>query len=105
MIDLVTFQTGFDLGIADTITPKAGNLLGTQLGSLDYAPLFGVDLHYYLTTNFKIQMETFKAYLIGQMIQNQINVNDVEETLTTFTDVLSWDVGDVSEAQPRGLIE
>ena len=104
MIDIVSLTDGFDLGVADTITPKAGNLLGTQLGDLDYASTFGVDLAYYLTTNFKIQMETFKAYLVGQMIQNQINVNAVVETIDTFSETLTWDVGDASE-RTEGLIK
>ncbi len=105
MIDIVSSTDGFDLGVADTITPKAGNLLATQLGSLDYAADFGADLNYFLTTNFKIQMESFKAYLIGQLVKNQINVNDVSETVTTFTDTLTWDVGDASESHSGGLVE
>jgi hypothetical protein len=104
MMDIVSLTDGFDLGLADTITPKAGNLLGVQVGDLSYAPTFGVDLAFYLTSNFKIQMETFKAYLVGQMILNQINVNDVVETVDTFSETLTWDVGDASE-KTEGLIK
>lgn len=104
MKDIVSFQTGFDLGIQDTIVPKAGNLLETQLGSLDFAPAFGVDLHYFLTSNFKFQPETFKSYLIGQMIQNQINVNEVSEVIDSLDRTFDWDVGDLGVSRPGVLV-
>lgn len=103
MIDIVSFTTGFDMGVQDTIVPKAGNLLETQLGSLDYAPTFGVDLDYFLSSIFKFQNETFKAYLVERMINNQINVNEVVETIERFSETFTWDVGDAS-TQTGGLI-
>ena len=43
MIDIQDFQ-GEDLQIKDSQTPKAANVLSTQLASLEYAPALGVDL-------------------------------------------------------------
>lgn len=94
MTDIVSITEGLDLGVQDSIVPKAANLLETQLGSLDYATEFGVDLRYFITSNFQFQNETFKAYLIERMMQNQINVTDVQETLEQLFTSFSWFVGD-----------
>lgn len=104
MIDIVSLNQGFDMGLQDTIVPKAANLLEVQIGSLAYAPTFGVDFAYYLTSNFQFQNETFKAYLVQQMIKNQINVNSVTETIDNLFETFSWDVGDLSDAQSGVIV-
>jgi hypothetical protein len=105
MMDIVTTTQGFDLGVQDTISPKAGNLLQTQLGALHFAPNFGVDLNYFLTSNFQFQNETFKAYLIGQMIQNQINVNEVDVIVDRLFETVTWNVGNANAPLPGGFIK
>ncbi len=102
MMDIILVEQGRDLGIQDTIVAKAGNLLGTQLGGLSYAESFGVDLSYFLTSGFQFQNETFRSYCIQKMIENQINVNNIEDTVETLFETLGWDVGDKSESQPYG---
>jgi len=104
MMDIVSFEDGLDLGIQDSIVPKAANLLQVQLGSLDYAPDFGVDLRYFITSNFQFQNETFKSYLIERMMQNQINVADVTETLDTLFETFGWSVGEAA-APVSGFIK
>lgn len=78
MIDVVEIPTdGRDLMTLDSDIMKAGNVVSVQLASLEYAPDFGSDLKYFLETNFEIQSESFKAYLIERLTQSQVNVSQV----------------------------
>ena len=70
-----------DLGLFDTQTSKAGNILSIQLGSLRYAPDLGIDLKYFLDPDFQFQNESFKAYLIQVLANNSINVASVLESI------------------------
>lgn len=79
MIDITSI--GQDLVLIDSQVPKAGNILSTQLGSLEYLPDFGVDLKYFLDENFQFQNESFKAYLVQVLAENSINVASVLETI------------------------
>jgi len=79
MIDVS--EIGTDLGVFDSSVPKAANVLSVQLGNLDYAPDFGVDLRYFLNENFQFQNESFQAYLIKRLAESSI---DVASVVTTF---------------------
>ncbi len=79
MIDIVSVTT--DIGIYDTQTFKAGNILSVQLGNLEYQADFGIDLKYFLDENFRFQNESFKAYLIEVLANNRINVASVVDIL------------------------
>lgn len=103
MIDIIEVTEGRDLGMADTVVPKAANLLQTQLGYLDYAPLFGVDLTFFIDSSFQFQNESFKSYLVEQMMQNQINVADCVEVIESLYQSFTWRVGDATE-QAKGFI-
>lgn len=81
MIDIVSLVDGQDMGVRDSQTPKAANILSIQLGSLRYAESFGIDLKYFLSEEFEFQNESFKAYLIQVLANNSINVASVVETL------------------------
>lgn len=70
-----------DIGLFDTQTSKAGNILSIQLGSLRYAPDLGIDLKYFLDPDFQFQNESFKAYLIQVLANNSINVASVLESI------------------------
>lgn len=78
MRDIVSVG-GEDLGIFDTQVPRASNLLSIQLGSLEYAQTFGIDLAYFLSEEFRFQNKSFKAYLIQVLATNGINVATVME--------------------------
>ena len=86
MIDIVSVEDGLDIGLYDTETKKAANILSVQLGSLEYLPTVGIDLDYFLTEDFSFQNESFKAYLVETLANNAINVSsvlDVVESLST----------------------
>lgn len=77
MIDIVSNETGLDMGVVDTQTSRAANLLSTQIQSLEYADDFGIDLKYFLSDEFRFQNESFRAYLIERLANWGINVSDV----------------------------
>ncbi len=85
MIDIMgELQSNGDLGLLDTEVERAGNILSTQIGSLEYAPDLGVDLRFFLSPDFKFQNESFKAYLMNVLANNSINVASLVETIETF---------------------
>lgn len=79
MIDIVS--VGVEIGVLDTQTPKAANVLSVQLGALEYARLLGVDVKYFLSEEFKVQNESFKAYLIEVLANNGVSVTSVLDVL------------------------
>jgi hypothetical protein len=82
MMDIVSVSS--DIGLYDTQTTKAANILSVQLGELEFAPTLGIDLKYFLSDSFKIQNESFKAYLIEVLANNSINVASVLETVESL---------------------
>lgn len=100
----ITSIAGGDLTIADTQVPKAANVLQVQLGGLEYAKDFGVDLKFFLDPDFQFQNASFKAYLIQRLSEHHINVNQVLEALETFFLKFTFHVGD-SQGQSGGLIK
>jgi hypothetical protein len=81
VIDIVSAETGTDMGVLDTQTMKAANILSVQLGALEYAQDLGIDLKYFLSEDFKFQNESFKSYLIEVLANRGINVSSVVETV------------------------
>lgn len=87
MIDIISWDNGADLGIADTDVPRAANILSTQLGSLEYQQDLGIDLAYFLTERVKFQDDSFKSYLVRVLAVAGINVTDVSEVIhSLFSD-------------------
>ena len=75
---------GFDskgMQTYDTQTEQAANILGTQLGALEYAPDLGIDLRYFLTEKISFQDDSFKAYIVQSLAQRGINVASLVEVL------------------------
>jgi hypothetical protein len=103
MLDIRTVTTGEDLSMLDSVVPKAVNVMSIQLGDLEYAPNFGVDLAYFLETEFRIQNESFRSYLVQKLAENQVNVSDIIDTVTTFTESYTIYVGDNND-NSGGLI-
>lgn len=87
MIDIVNVDG--DIGLFDTQTTKAANILSIQTGSLAYAPDLGIDLRYFINEDFRFENESFKAYLVQVLAENSINVASVLDTVealfTKFT--------------------
>lgn len=100
MID-ITSVTSSDLMIQVDQTSKAANVLQIQLGSLEYAPDFGVDLDFFLDPDLQFQNDSFKSYLIQRLSEHNINVNQCAETLSQFFLKYTFSVGD-AERQTSG---
>jgi len=77
MIDIVSANDGQDFGILDTQAPRAANILSVQFGSLEYALDLGVDLNFFLSSDFNFENESFEAYLITLLANRGINVTEV----------------------------
>jgi hypothetical protein len=83
MIDISSVST--DIGLLDTQTAKASNVLSVQLGSLQYAPTIGIDLAFFLSEDFAFQNESFKAYLIQVLAGHSINVASIPEVIDNLS--------------------
>lgn len=81
MIDIVSTETGLDMGIFDTDVERAKNILSVQLEALTYLQDFGIDLRYFLNEDFAFENESFKSYLIQRLANYGINVTKVLETM------------------------
>ncbi len=90
----VTEGVDGDLRVIDALTPKAANCLQVQLGELEYAPTFGVDLEFFLDPDLKFQNESFKAYLVQRLAEMNVNVNQVLEALERFVLSYTFEVGE-----------
>lgn len=88
MTDIINF--GQDLEILDTQVPKAANVLGTQLGALEYDQDMGIDLAYFLSSDFKFQDESFKAYTVEVLANNGINVTEVAKSFENLYEVFDY---------------
>lgn len=84
MIDIVSI--GNDIGIFDTQTSRAANILSIQIGSLEYEPELGIDLKYFLSEDFRFQNDSFRSYLIETLANRGINVASV---ITLVEDLFS----------------
>ncbi len=104
MLDIVEIPTdGRDLGVQNSAVPKAANVINVQLGSLEYAQAFGSDLRYFLNSEFQIQNESFKAYLIQRLTENQVNVSSVIEVIDRLFQKFIFSVDDADD-NSGGLI-
>lgn len=84
MTDIVSAETGLDLGVFDTQTGRAANILSVQWGALEYAPELGIDLAFFLSEDFKFENDSFKAYLIEVLANRGINVSTLVETIESL---------------------
>lgn len=79
MIDIIS--VGTDIGVYDTQTTRAANILSVQVAALEYAPDLGIDLRYFLSEDLRFQNEGFKSYLIQVLANSGINVAEVVDTV------------------------
>lgn len=94
MTDIIYSAQGLDLGTYDTQTTKAGNILSVQLGNLEYLPNFGIDLAYFMQSDFKFQNASFKAYLIEVLANNAINVASIVQQIEDLFVDYSFNITD-----------
>lgn len=92
MIDIVSSESGQDLGLNDTLTTKAANILSVQIASLEYAQDMGIDLAYFLSDEFEFQNESFRAYLIQVLASWGINVSTMTESINALFTTLNISV-------------
>jgi hypothetical protein len=103
MMDIVEASDGEDLTLFDSVVSKAGNVLSVQLGDLEYAQDFGVDLTYFLTSDFQFQNESFKAYLVQRLTESQVNVSEILDEFETLFRQYTFYVGEI-KTNSGGLI-
>lgn len=84
MIDIIDLNED-GMETYDTQVKKAENILAVQLGSLEYAPDFGVDIKYFLTESIRFQDDSFKAYLVQVLASNGINVESLIEVIEALS--------------------
>lgn len=101
MIDIAVEANG-ELGIYDSQTNKAANILGVQLGSLEYAQEIGIDLDYFLNPAFKFEDQSFQSYLVQVLANNGINVAAIASTVQNLYQDLKINL--TPEEQSSGLI-
>ena len=68
---------------------KAKNILSTQLGSLAYAPTFGIDYNLFFSADYKIQDQTFRSYAISKLSENGVNTQEILTNQETFQETLN----------------
>ncbi len=100
MTDIISISD--DLGMYDSQIARAANILSTQVGSLTYSPLLGIDLNYFLSENFRFQNESFKAYLVERLANNSINVSSVIETVEALFSQYTFKI--LADESGQGLI-
>lgn len=91
--DIVSFPQGADMRVEQSEAPRAANILSIQIGDLEYAPEMGVDLRYFLESEFRIQNESFQAYLVQRLLEQQINVIDVIDTVSSLYHEYTFGIG------------
>jgi hypothetical protein len=104
MLDISSVTEGLDLGTANSAAMKAGNVLAVQLGALEFAPTFGVDLKFFLSSDFSFQNESFKAYLVERLTQHQVDVSTVVETIETLFRKFTFSIEN-KQSIDQGLIQ
>lgn len=95
MIDIIGVEAGTtgDMQVYDTNIEKAKNVLSIQLGALSYLELFGIDLRYFLSSEFEFQNTSFNSYLVQVLATNGINVTSITEVTQALYNTLGIEIG------------
>jgi hypothetical protein len=95
MKDIVEITEGknSDLQIASTEVMRATNLFKTEINYLNYFPEWGIDFAFFFTSDFKIQLETFKAYLAQRLGDFRIDLLQVIASPSRFIEELNFVFG------------
>jgi len=100
-LDIIS-TNGRDLGLARSDVARAGNVLSVQIGTLEYAPTFGIDLKYFLESDFSIQTDSFRAYLVQRLMEHQVNIVNVLSVFETLFETMTFFIGE--DQNSTGLI-
>ncbi len=63
---------------------KAINLLSVQLQDKNYAPDFGVDLDFFINSDYQISPVTFVTHLMKRLTDHSISVKQVQNQIDDF---------------------
>lgn len=102
-LDIIEAVDGNDLLIMDSEVAKAGNVASVQIAELEYSPDFGVDKKLFLDSEFQFQNESFKAHIVQRLIEHQVNVSKVIDSIDTLLTTYSYSVGSL-ETPNGGLV-
>lgn len=91
MLDIETFIDGGR--VIDTDLFKAENLLSTQTGSLYYLFSFGINLSIFFTQEYNVQLDSFRAYVIDNLVQNGINLAKIASSIDKFLSTMILTIG------------
>lgn len=101
--DIVDIKDGEDLVLARSDIARAGNVIAVQIRSLEYAPMFGVDLKFFLVSEYEFQNQSFQAYLINRLVESQVNVVQCIEVVQNFMNIYRFIIGEPGN-NSQGLI-
>lgn len=101
MIDIISADSS-GMQVFDTQVYKGKNVLSVQLGSLEYAQLFGIDLRYFLTEGVKFQDASFKAYTIERLATAGINVTELIEVIESLDSIYKYTIN--PEENSTGMV-
>lgn len=102
--DIVEVKDGSDLVLARSDIGRAANVLSVQIGELEYALSFGVDLKYFLVSEYEFQNQSFQAYLINRLVESQVNVVQCIEVVRAFMNTYTFRIGDPNTTNSEGYI-
>lgn len=91
MIDIISANNS-GLGVYDSQSPRAANILSVQVQSLEYEQDLGIDLQYFLSEDFSFQNSAFKSYLIEVLVNRGINVTSVVEVIEKLYSNLTFNI-------------
>jgi hypothetical protein len=101
MIDITSMDAS-GMGTYNTQTHRAANILQIQIGSLEYCPLIGIDLKYFLNEELRFQNESFQAYLVQTLAEKSINVASLFESLDALSS--TYNINLTPDEQSTGMI-
>lgn len=99
----IEFKQGKDLTVLRSDIYRAGNIMRTQLGYLEYAPRVGIDMRYFLESDFAIQNESFKSYTVQRLMESQVNVLNAMTVINDLFQNINYLIGDPNQIG-EGLI-
>lgn len=90
----ILVKIGEDLKFINADVTRAGNILSIQLGDLEYAQTTGIDMRYFLESEFAIQNESFKAYCVQRLMESQVNIVNAYSEIDTLFEKMTFVIGE-----------
>ncbi len=73
---------------------KAINLLSVQLQEKNYAADFGIDLDFFINSEYRITPATFAAHIMKRLADYSISVNQVQRVVDDFVANITVNIKD-----------